>query len=285
MRNFETWFSQFRESIADYKFYIDYDTVYRNIEPVKEELEALNILIGSKEIELDFFKLIKNRKEILKVIPILIAKREYQIFAMDNEGSIQYDFLNPNVTLEQYAYFMKKTGLFSLLEQKKITNVLDYVVGIETGLNSNARKNRGGKLMESLVEKFIIDAGFIKGMTYEKEFTLSKIETIIDEDLSSLSNDNATVKRFDFVLFHKGIVYAIETNFYSSSGSKLNETARSYEMIARKTNHLKKFKFVWITDGKGWIDARNNLKQTFDVLEHIYSISDLENDILKTITK
>lgn len=285
MRNFETWFSHFRESIADYKFYIDYDTVYRNIEPVKEELEALNVLIGSKDIEFDFFKLIQNRKEILQVIPILIAKREYQIFAMDNEGSIQYDFLNPNVTIEQYAVFMRKTGLFSLLEQKKITNVLDYVVGIETGLNSNARKNRGGKLMESLVEKFIIDAGFIKGMTYEKEFTLSKIEALIDEDLSSLSNDNATGKRFDFVLFHKGIVYAIETNFYSSSGSKLNETARSYEMIARKTNNLKKFKFVWITDGKGWIDAKNNLKQTFDVLEHIYSISDLENDILKTIIK
>jgi type II restriction enzyme len=283
MRQFESWISNFRESIADYKFYVDYDTVYKNIEPIKEELEALNALIGSKDIENDFFKLVKSNKEVLKVIPILIAKREYQIFAMDNEGSFAYDFLNPNVTIEQFAVFMQKTGLFDLLSQKKIGSVLDYVIGIETGLNSNARKNRGGKLMENLVEQFIIDAGFIKGITYEKEFTLAKIEKLINEDLSALSNDDSAGKRFDFVLFHQGVIYAIETNFYSSSGSKLNETARSYEMIARKTNQLQKFKFVWITDGKGWNSAKNNLKQTFDVLENLYSIYDLENDILKKL--
>jgi type II restriction enzyme len=283
MRDFETWFSTFKESIANYQFYIDYETVYKNVEPIRNELESLNMLIGSKNIKDDFINLLNEREDVLKVIPILIAKREYQIFAMDKEGSFNYDFLDPNVTIEQFAIFMEKTGLFDLLAKKRISNIIDYVIGIETGLNSNARKNRGGKLMENLVEKFILDAGFIKGIDYEKEYKLSKIEKIINEDLSNLSNNRTSEKRFDFVIFKNNVIYAIETNFYSSSGSKLNETARSYEMIARKTNHLKNFKFIWITDGKGWKDAKNNLKQTFGVLETLYSIEDLEKGILNRL--
>lgn len=157
---------------------------------------------------------------------------------------------------------------------------MDYVLGVETGLNSNARKNRGGHLMEDLVERYIVQAGFIRDTTYFKEMCLSEIEDKFHLDLSAISNQGKTEKRFDFVLVKDNIIYAIECNFYSSGGSKLNETARSYKSIALESQNIENFKFVWFTDGKGWESARNNLEETFEVLDTLYSIHDLENGIL-----
>ena len=58
--------------------------------------------------------------------------------------------------------FMRKTGLFDLMENHIVNNLVDYVTGIETGLDSNGRKNRGGHLMENLVEGFLCKAGLVK---------------------------------------------------------------------------------------------------------------------------
>ena len=178
---------------------------------------------------------------------------------------------------------MKKTGLFDLIQNHIINNLVDYVLGVETGLDSNGRKNRGGHLMEDLVEKYIVEAGFIKGVNYFKEMKISEIEEKFKIDLSQISNNGKTVKRFDFVIKTQNTIYAIETNFYASSGSKLNETARSYKQIAQEAKDINGFTFVWFTDGKGWIDARNNLKETFEILETIYNIDDMENNIVKTL--
>ena len=104
-----------------------------------------------------------------------------------------------------------------------------------------------------------------------------------DIDLSNMSNNNETEKRFDFVVKGKDKIYGIETNFYTSGGSKLNETARSYKTITLETKDLDYFQFVWITDGCGWHSAKNNLKETFVVLEHIYNIADLESNILEQV--
>lgn len=150
-------------------------------------------------------------------------------------------------------------------------------------LDSNGRKNRGGHLMEDLVEKYIVKASFIKGVNYFKEMKISEIEEKFKIDLSQISNNGKTVKRFDFVIKTENMIYGIETNFYASSGSKLNETARSYKQIAQEAKDINSFTFVWFTDGKGWIDARNNLKETFEILETIYNIDDMENDIMKTL--
>ena len=175
---------------------------------------------------------------------------------------------------------MKETGLFDLLSNRIVKDLVDYVLGVEVGLDSNGRKNRGGHLMENLVEKYIQDAGFIKGKTYFKEIKIKELEKITGLSLAALSNSGKTVKRFDYVILKNGITYAIETNFYASSGSKLNETARSYKTLALESKDIDKFKFVWITDGLGWIDARNNLEETFDVLDDIYNIKELEEGIL-----
>ena len=166
-----------------------------------------------------------------------------------------------------------------------INNLVDYVTGVETGLDSNGRKNRGGHLMEDLVESYIQNAGFTKNETYFKEMYIHEITNRWGIDLSAISNSGKMEKRFDFVIKTDTMIYAIETNFYSSGGSKLNETARSYKTLALEADTIDGFSFVWFTDGKGWTSARNNLEETFDVLENIYNIKDLENGIMNLIFK
>lgn len=280
-KDFNIWLSTFRESIANYTYYVEFETVYRNYEEIKIELNILNSLIGSKSIEQDFEILIKKYPEVLKCIPILIAKREMDIYCMDENGAFNYNFKKMNYPVSQYSYFMKETGLFELISNRLINNLVDYVLGVEAGLNSNGRKNRGGHLMENLVESFIEKAGFKKGINYFKEMYLSDLEEKTGLDLSSLSNDGKTEKRFDFVIISSKCVYACECNFYASGGSKLNETARSYKTLALESKEIEGFKFVWFTDGIGWISARNNLRETFDVLDTIYNIKELEDGILK----
>ena len=285
-RNFAEWLLTFTDSIANYKYYIDFETIYKNAEIYKIELNMLNSLIGSQNIEQDFENLIHKYPEVLKCVPILLAVRQTEIIVLDDEGNkFEYNFKNMNYNVEQYTIFMRETGLFDLLEKHLINNLYDYVLGVECGLNSNARKNRGGHLMENLVEKFIQRAGFTKDKTYFKEMYLQDIERRWKLDMSFISNKNQATKRFDFVIKTDKCIYGIETNFYASGGSKLNETARSYKMIAEEAKRVVGFEFVWFTDGMGWISARNNLRETFDNMEHIYNIADMKNGIMKEIFK
>lgn len=284
-RDFMTWLSGFRDSIADYGYYIDFEKVHRNVEGIKVELNILNSLIGSKNIEAEFEALFEKYPEILKCIPLLLAVRANEIYAIDGDGEFTYEFKKPNLSVEQYKVFMRKTGLFDLMANHIVNNLVDYATGVETGLDSNGRKNRGGHLMENLVENFIKKAGFIKDETYFKEMYIHQITEKWNIDLSAISNQGKMEKRFDFVIKTPNMIYGIETNFYGSGGSKLNETARSYKTLALETDTIDGFTFVWFTDGKGWTSARNNLEETFDVMEHIYSIEDLENDIINEVFK
>lgn len=283
IRDFNEWLSSFRENIADYKYYVDFEKVYCNVDSIKVELNILNSLIGSKNIEDDFERIVTKYPEVLKCIPILLAKREFEIKTTDSEGEFCYNFKKLSYPLAQYKVFMRKTGLFELMEKHIIHNLIDYVTGIETGLDSNGRKNRGGHLMENLVEGYLIKAGFVKGKTYFKEMYIHEIEDKWNIDLSSISNNGQAEKRFDFVVRGKCKIYGIETNFYSSQGSKLNETARSYKTITLETKDLPYFDFVWFTDGKGWNTAKRNLKETFDVLKDLYNIRDLEGGIAQQV--
>lgn len=282
-RDFDEWLAGFRETIADYKYYVDFGKVYNNVESIRIELNILNSLIGIKDIETEFERIVTKYPEVLKCIPILLAKRESEIKAMDADGEFCYNFRKFSYPLEQYKVFMRKTGLFDLMENHIIHNLIDYVTGVETGLDSNGRKNRGGHLMEDLVESYLVKAGLVKGETYFKEMYIHEIEDKWNVDLSSISNNGQAEKRFDFVVKGADKIYGIETNFYSSQGSKLNETARSYKTITLETKDLPYFEFVWFTDGKGWNTAKRNLKETFDVLENLYNIKDLESGIVQRV--
>ncbi|MCV3743844.1 type II restriction endonuclease [Ureaplasma sp. ES3154-GEN] len=284
-RVFEEWLNGFRKSIASYGYYTDFKKVYKNVEKIKVELNILNSLIGSKNIEKEFIDLVNRYPETLKCIPILLAVRTNKIYTVDAEGEFTYSFRKMNHSPEQYASFMKKTGLFDLLEKHIVNNLYDYVTGVETGLGSNGRKNRGGHLMENLVESFIIKTGFEKEKNYFKEMYIHEIESKWNIDLSEISNQGKMEKRFDYVIKTDNQIYLIETNFYASGGSKLNETARSYKTIATEVDRINGVTFVWFTDGEGWKSAKRNLEETFDTMEHIYCIDDMKKGIMKKVFK
>ena len=283
MRDFDEWLSKFRPSISSYDYYIDFEKVVRNVEEVKVELNILNSLIGSKSIEEDFEKIVTKYPETLQCIPLLLAVRGNEIYAQDEEGAFLYNFKKMNYSVEQYKVFMRKTGLFDMIANHLVNNLVDYALGIETGLDSNGRKNRGGHQMEDLVEKYIVAAGFEKDVNYFKEMYIKDIEAKWGLDLSSLSSDGKSTKRFDFVVKTENMVYGIETNFYTGGGSKLNETARSYELLSQHADAINGFTFVWFTDGIGWKSARGNLRETFEVIYTIYSIDDREKGVMESL--
>ena len=284
-RNFDEWLGKFRPSISSYDYYIDFAKVISNVEEIKIELNILNSLIGSKNIEADFEGIIKRYPETLSCIPLLLAVRGNEIYAQDEEGAFLYNFKEMNYSIDQYKVFMRKTGLFDMIANHLVNNLVDYAFGVETGLDSNGRKNRGGHQMEDLVEKYIQDAGFVKDKNYFKEMYLVDIEKKWNINLSAISNQGKAAKRFDYVVKTNNMIYAIETNFYGGGGSKLNETARSYKMLSQEADTVNGFTFVWFTDGIGWKSARGNLRETFDVMENVYSIDDMENGIMKQIFK
>lgn len=282
-RNFNEWLGTFRSSIATYSYYVDFEKVYGNVDAIKVELNILNSLIGSKNIEADFEKLLKDYPQILKCIPLLLAVRGHEIYAIDGDGEYLFNFKKANCSIEEYKMFMRKTGLFTLISEHIINNLVDYVTGVEVGLDSNGRKNRGGHLMEDLVESYLKKSGLVRDVDYFKEMYISEIEEKWGIDLSNISNQGKAEKRFDFVVRKGSMIYGIETNFYTGGGSKLNETARSYKTIALETRTIDGFTFVWFTDGEGWKSARHNLEETFDVMDDIYCIKDLEDGVIDTL--
>lgn len=281
MRNFNAWLGKMRPSINNYDFYVDFEKVYRNVDEIKIELNIMNSLIGSADIEADFAALLDRYPEILKCIPTLLAVRQSEIYAQDEEGAFVYNFDRMNYSVGQYIQFMRKTGLLDLISNHLINNLVDYVLGIETGLDSNGRKNRGGHQMEDLVEAYIRKTG----AEYYKEMYLTDIERKWGVDMSAISAEGTSTKRWDFVVKTQETIFVIETNFYGSGGSKLNETARSYKMIAEEAESVVGVEFVWVTDGGGWRSARRNLEETFNTMQRLYNIDDMENGVFLSLFK
>ena len=293
MRDFDKWLAEFRPSIASFSYYCDFEKCVTNANQYRNELHLLNALIGQPDVEARFREIVREYPKVLMVIPTLLAIRYREIRAQDSTGAYLYDFKRPHPEkLGEYCYLMRETGLFDLIEHRLTNNLYDYALGVEVGLDSNGRKNRGGHLMEDLVESYIADAGLrftsspmpSEYGVYAKEMYLRDVERVWGVDLSALSNDGNTSKRFDFVVRTHKSIYGIETNFYASSGSKLNETARSYKMLAVEAAPLApRFFFIWFTDGAGWSKTKRNLRETFDVLDTMYNVADLERGICKEL--
>lgn len=287
MRDFDTWLAQMRPSIATYDYYINFKKVIENAKKMKAELHLMNALIGSADIESEFRSIVNKYPDVLCCIPTLLAVREHEIFARESDkaSGTWYDFARGSNTIDEYCLFMRRTGLFDIISRHLVNNLYDYVVGVETGLDSNGRKNRGGDLMEDLVEMYLRQAG----VEYYKEMKSQDVQARWNVDLSPLTNKGKTVKRFDFVVHTPTCVYGIEANFYSSNkdgkggGSMLNETARSYKLLAIEAEKISGFKLVWFTDGGAWNSACGNLRETFDVLPTVYNIAELEAGIARQV--
>lgn len=278
MRDFEEWFKNLKKSINGYDFYTDFKKVCKNIDDIKDELLILNTLIGSKNIENDFMDIISKNPKIIKVIPILLATRKNYLFAIDENGEYEYSFcINNELDIKQLCYFMEQSGLFNFLRKSVVHNLVDYVIGIEAGLDTHARKNRIGCQMETLVEKYIM----MTNKTYYVQKNSKEIEKLWNIQLPL--DNKYFEKKWDFIIKNNNNIYFIETNFYSSNGSKLSEITRSYELISQQLEEFENIHFIWITDGYGWQGAKNSLQKAFNNITHLYNINDLNNGFLNNL--
>lgn len=267
---FNRFMSQLKGTIAPLNYFSDFDKISIHVDNIAISLSMLNFLLGKTDLRRAVNALWNRDPKVFRVMDILIATRRKDnkicLDSENNEVRIS-DFFN---SVDGVVFFLEETGLAKLFQERKITNLLDYVFGVETGLDSNARKNRGGILMEKLVATLFTESGI--------EFRAQVNSTDYPELTPILGADT---KCFDFVVMGAGVTYLIETNFYSSGGSKLNEVARSYIELSSKLNKIPGFVFIWITDGKGWFTAESKLREAFDHIPEIYNLSTIDSLIDK----
>ena len=270
---FKIFLSQLSETNATLDYFTDFKKIKGSVNKIAIKLYQLNYLIGRSDIKAATKELYEENPKVFEVLGILIAIRK-------NKNAKTFNKNGEIVLLDSYFdsperiyEYIEETGLGEIFRNKDVTNLVDYVFGIEVGLDTNARKNRGGENMSKAVSLFFDKAKVF----YKKEVS----NTAFPEILSL----GADVKRFDFVIKTKKKTYLIETNFYNSGGSKLNETARSYSDIAPKISQYENYEFVWITDGQGWLSAKNKLEEAYNTISSMYNLTTLNSFIEKVTTE
>ena len=267
-KDFNKFMSQLQETNQTLDFFCDFDKISRNVEDIKLSLCILNSLIGSTDIRKSVETIWNRDKSAFDVMDILIAVRSEgkKKFLNSSGNCIVLDSLFESI--DGVMEFLDNTGLTDIFQTRKINDLVDYVFGIETGLDTNARKNRSGHVMENMVAR-IFDKN---GIGYRQEVYSSEWP-----DITKVLGDDE--KRFDFVIETSTKIYLMEVNFYSGGGSKLNEVARSYSDIAPKINSIPGFEFVWITDGIGWKSAKNKLQEAYSIIPSIYNLTNINEFI------
>ena len=262
---FENFMSQLKETNQTLDFFCDFEKISNNVDEIKLSLCTLNSLIGAEDLKRSVELIWKRDKQAFSVMEILVAVRSNDRKKFVDSIGNCYRLNSMFKSVDKIMQFLEGTGLANLFKEKKVKDLVDYVFGIETGLDTNARKNRSGHIMENTVADLLSSHGidFIKEV-YSSDWP--ELSTVLGED----------EKRFDFTIHSKGINYLLEVNFYSGGGSKLNEVARSYSELAPKINSLPGFEFVWITDGKGWQSAKNKLQEAYNIIPRVYNLTNLE---------
>ena len=265
---FDLFMSQLRETNATLDFYCDFPKIAKNVADIEISLNTLNYLIGKNNLREAVEALWNRDKRVFDVMDILIATRKKDDKKyIDNDGSM-HSIHSLFHSVDGIMKFIEGTGLDKVFQNKEVKDLVDYVFGVETGLDTNARKNRSGEITETLVARIFANAG----ITYREQVSSKEFPAIA----AVLGADQ---KVFDFAISAKGKTYLIEVNFYSGGGSKLNEVARSYTDVAPKVNGVQGFEFVWITDGIGWNSARNKLEEAFTAIPSIYNLTTINEFI------
>lgn len=263
-KDFDTFMSQLQETNQTLDFFCDFNKIVQNVNDIKLSLCMLNSLIGAPNLRKAVETIWQRDRTAFDVMEILIAVRDRgNKKVIDTKGRcvpLSSFFFDIDGVME----YLESTGLAEVLQQQKIKDLVDYVFGIETGLDSNARKNRSGHVMERMIARiFTTNNISFRQEVYSSEWP--EITNVLGDD----------EKRFDFVVQKNGTTYLIEVNFYSGGGSKLNEVARSYSEIAPKINAVNGFEFVWITDGIGWRSAKNKLQEAYSIIPSIYNLTNI----------
>ncbi len=269
---FDLFISQLRKTNATLDFYCDFPKIAKNVADIEISLNTLNYLIGKEDLRSAVQALWNRDKKVFEAMDILIATRKKDDKKyIDNDGSMHsiHSLFN---SVDGVMKFIEGTGLDNVFKNKEVKDLVDYVYGVETGLDTNARKNRSGEITETLIARIFDNAGICyREQVSSKEFPA--ISAVLGADQ----------KVFDFAITTESKTYLIEVNFYSGSGSKLNEVARSYTDVAPKVNSVTGFEFVWITDGIGWNSARSKLEEAFASIPKIYNLTTI-NDFINFIT-
>ena len=270
-KDFDKFMSQLQETNQTLGFFCDFDKISANVDNIKLSLCMLNSMIGTTDLRRSVETIWNRDRSAFSVMDILIAVRsEGKKVVLNSAGDcIVLDRLFTSI--DGVLEYLEGTGLADLFRQKKIKDLVDYVFGIETGLDSNARKNRSGHVMEGMVASILTK----NNIEYRQEVYSTEWK-----DLQKVLGDDE--KRFDFVIQTPKKTYLIEVNFYSGGGSKLNEVARSYSDIAPKINSVPGFEFVWITDGIGWKSAKNKLQEAYSIIPRIYNLTSI-NEFLQEV--
>lgn len=262
---FKVFMSQLSETNATLSFWTDFEKIKNNVASVEIKLNTLNYLLGKQDLRAAVTELWNNDKKVFDVLLILVACRKRDKKKVINSEADVVLLDSYLKSLDGVIKFLEGTGLAQVFQDKNVKNLVDYVFGVEVGLDSNARKNRSGDAMEDTVELIIKSSG----LDYRKEVESSEWPEIT----KALGTDK---KRFDFVVPTNNKTYLFEVNFYSGGGSKLNETARSFTEVGPKINAVDGFEFVWITDGKGWESAKNKLQEAYYTIPSIYNLTTLK---------
>lgn len=264
---FEEFLSQLLETNATLDYFTDFKKIKGSVGKISLKLNQLNYLIGKEDLQQAILDIWNENPKTFEILDILIAiRKNKKAKTFNNKGEVvllNSFFESPD---KIYEYIIE-TGLGELFRNKDVKNLVDYVFGVEVGMDTNSRKNRGGDNMSKAVS-LVFDQASI---TYRTE--------VSSTEFGEIQSLGADVKRFDFVIKTKKKTYLIETNFYNSSGSKLNETARAYSDVAPKINQYKGYEFVWITDGQGWHSAKNKLEEAFSIIPSLYNLTTLKNFI------
>lgn len=275
-----------KPSILQWDYFVNWEKVSNNLKEVEISLNKLNYLIGKDNFDEEFKFLVAKNKDIIEVIPILLAIRGetsnscYKILIDYKNKKFTYKDFNFDANrvsendIDLYIEFIKKSGLIQLFYS--IKNFVDYSKGVEVGLDSNGRKNRSGKAMESITEYFIADLCNKNDFDFMKQVDINYINKIWKCQIPV----NKSPRKFDFVVKTNKEIIIFETNFYAGGGSKLKSTAGEYISL---NNFLKEYKFVWITDGLGWNEAKNPLKETFINNKYIFNLDMIEKGVLDEI--
>lgn len=274
----------FKEKITQWDYFVNWNKVIINVQLFEKEINILNYLIGKDNLEKEAFNLLSEYPETIKSIPTLLAVRESAVDVLIDSKNFKYksiDFFQQSFTDEEIkdvVEFIIKTGLGKLIKEKQIKNLVDYATGVEVGLDSNGRKNRGGTLMERLVEEFVSDTCKNLGIPYLGQVNAKKIR---EQWGIEVSVDKSS-RQLDFAINKCGKLFFIECNFYGGGGSKLKSTATEYIEMNRFWNK-QGIDFIWITDGAGWKSTLKPLREYYDKADYLINLEMLKGGILKRI--
>jgi len=280
---FEYLINNLKETIRTYDFYVAWDKVLGNVNKIEVSLNILNSLIGKSNIKVEFAKLIKAYPEIVSVIPVLIACRDYTVKVATIDGDIDYKFIKKSIfsdnEIEEIIIFIEKCGLLKIFADKSIKNLVDYCIGVEVGLDTNARKNRSGTAMENLTEVYVKTICEKFNYQYLTQATVMQIKSQFGIDVPTDKSD----RHFDFAIFTGSKIYLMEVNYYGGGGSKLKSVAGEFKSLFELFSLRDDIGFVWITDGLGWNTAKRPLLETFNATDFVINIKMIEQGVLEEI--